>query len=91
LGDAPVVAVLTSEITRCSINADVFMAGEHMIHRFKLDGIDLKSARLSVDQAIEISSQVFPDPTESPSPFWYQTSSEAELTLNKIVIAFSEK
>ncbi len=85
LRDVPVMAMLTSEVARCRVNADVLMTWDHVIHRFQLDGIDLKAARSCVNQASEYPRPVFPNTTEASPSFRYETSPKAELTANGVI------
>jgi hypothetical protein len=85
LRDVPVMAMLTSEVARCRVNADVCMTWDHVIHRFQLDGIDLKAARSSVNQASEYPYPIFPITTEASSSFRYETSPKAKLTTDRII------
>jgi len=61
------------------------MTWDHVIHRFQLDGIDLKAARSSVNQASEYPYPIFPITTEASSSFRYETSPKAKLTTDRII------
>jgi len=87
LRDVPVMAMLTPEVARCRVDADVLMARDHVIHRLQLDGIDLKAARPSVDQASEYPRPIFPITTEPPPSFRYEALAKAESATNGIILA----
>jgi len=61
------------------------MTWDHVIHRFQFDGVDLKAARSSVNQASKYPRPVFSITTETSSSFRYETSSKAESATNGII------
>jgi hypothetical protein len=67
------------------------MTWDHVIHRFQFDGIDLKAARFSVNQASKCPRPVFPITTETSSSFRYETFTKAELATNGIILTPSVK
>ena len=85
LRDGPVMTMLTSKVARCRIDTEVFMTRYHVIHRFQFDGIDLKAAWSSVNQASKYPRPIFPITTEASPSFRYKTSTKAELTMNSII------
>jgi hypothetical protein len=85
------MAVFASEIARGGIDAEVFMTRNHVIHRFEFDGIDLKTARSSINQTPEFTRSVFPDPAETPSSLRDETLSKTEITPYQITFTFFEK
>jgi hypothetical protein len=67
------------------------MPWHHVVHRFQLNRVDLKTARPSVDEASKLSGLIFSHSTETPLSIRDETLPEAELTMRKIIPTSFEK
>lgn len=67
------------------------MARNHVIHGFKFNGVDLKAARFSIDEADEFAPLVLPHSAKASFPLGDQTLTKAEFTPDRFVLALFEK
>jgi len=79
------MTMFTTKITRDGIDTEIFVARDHVIHRFKFNGIDLKADGFPINQTVKSSFMVLSNPTKTPLPFWNNTFSKTEFTLNEEV------
>ncbi len=67
------------------------MAGDHVVHGFQLNRVDLEAGRFSVNKTLKLTGSIFPDSTESSLSLWDQTLTKAEFALDEIVLPPLEK